>query len=56
MQELLAEPVIFDGRNLWEPERLSSEGFHYVSVGRPTVAPAAQVSSEAAVAAATVAS
>jgi UDPglucose 6-dehydrogenase len=56
MQELLREPVIFDGRNLWEPERLSSEGFHYVSVGRPTVAPAAQVSSEAAVAAATVAS
>ncbi len=49
MQESLREPVIFDGRNLWEPERLAGEGFHYHSIGRPAVAP---VPSEAGLAAA----
>ena len=30
----LREPVVFDGRNLWEPERMRAAGFEYVSVGR----------------------
>ncbi|MQA90568.1 MAG: nucleotide sugar dehydrogenase [Gemmatimonas sp.] len=35
---LLKEPVIFDGRNLWEPEKMREHGFEYFSVGRlPTV-------------------
>ncbi|MDB4948740.1 MAG: UDP-glucose 6-dehydrogenase [Gemmatimonadetes bacterium] len=33
----LREPVLFDGRNLWEPERMAALGFAYVSVGRPAV-------------------
>jgi UDPglucose 6-dehydrogenase len=31
----LSEPAVFDGRNLWDPERMRELGFHYVSVGRP---------------------
>jgi hypothetical protein len=31
--------VIFDGRNLWEPERMRRLGFEYHSVGRPPVLP-----------------
>ena len=37
MRALLKEPVVFDGRNLWEPERMAELGFRYVSVGRPPV-------------------
>ncbi|HEX5725171.1 MAG TPA: UDP-glucose/GDP-mannose dehydrogenase family protein [Longimicrobiaceae bacterium] len=39
MRAALKEPVVFDGRNLWEPERMAELGFHYASVGRPAVAP-----------------
>jgi UDPglucose 6-dehydrogenase len=31
----LKQPLIFDGRNLYDPQRLSKRGFTYVSVGRP---------------------
>lgn len=31
----LKEPVIFDGRNLYDPEEMESEGFTYLSIGRP---------------------
>lgn len=34
MKELLNEPVIFDGRNLYEVDEMHSEGFHYESIGR----------------------
>ena len=34
LKELLKEPVVFDGRNLWEPERMREYGFDYVSIGR----------------------
>ncbi|CAN5220439.1 UDP-glucose/GDP-mannose dehydrogenase family protein [soil metagenome] len=30
-------PVVFDGRNLWDPERMRDLDFTYVSVGRPPV-------------------
>lgn len=30
----LASPVIFDGRNLYEPERLTARGFTYYAIGR----------------------
>ena len=30
----LARPVIFDGRNLFEPERLRDIGFDYIAIGR----------------------
>ncbi|UVM02557.1 UDP-glucose dehydrogenase family protein [Pseudomonas laurylsulfatiphila] len=31
----LKQPLIFDGRNLYDPQRLNKRGFTYVSVGRP---------------------
>jgi UDPglucose 6-dehydrogenase len=37
----LAEPVVFDGRNLWDPERMREAGFTYVSIGRPAALPEA---------------
>ncbi|CNJ06133.1 putative nucleotide sugar dehydrogenase [Yersinia frederiksenii] len=30
----LTQPVIFDGRNLYDPERLNSRGFTYYGIGR----------------------
>jgi UDPglucose 6-dehydrogenase len=37
MRELLKNPVIFDGRNLYDLETMNEEGFHYESIGRNTV-------------------
>jgi UDPglucose 6-dehydrogenase len=37
LKELLKAPVIFDGRNLYDPEDMRAEGFHYESIGRRTV-------------------
>jgi len=35
--KLLNSPTIFDGRNLYDTERMKDRGFRYYSVGRPTV-------------------
>jgi UDPglucose 6-dehydrogenase len=40
LRGLLQRPVIFDGRNLWEPQRMRRLGFEYYSVGRKPVLPA----------------
>ncbi|MEM6260058.1 MAG: UDP-glucose/GDP-mannose dehydrogenase family protein [Planctomycetota bacterium] len=37
MRKLMAQPVIFDGRNLYQPETMHGEGFTYYSVGREPV-------------------
>jgi UDPglucose 6-dehydrogenase len=34
----LKEPVIFDGRNLYDVKRMEALGFRYYSVGRPNIA------------------
>jgi UDPglucose 6-dehydrogenase len=34
MRRLLAEPVIFDGRNLYEPKTVQGHGFTYYAIGR----------------------
>jgi UDPglucose 6-dehydrogenase len=34
IQHRLGAPVIFDGRNLYDPERLANSGFHYFPMGR----------------------
>lgn len=34
MRRLLREPVVFDGRNLYEPRTLAGHGFIYHSIGR----------------------
>ena len=39
MLELLRQPVIFDGRNLYKREELAKLGFEYYTVGRPPVIP-----------------
>jgi UDPglucose 6-dehydrogenase len=33
----MRSPVVFDGRNLYDPERMESFGFTYHSIGRPAV-------------------
>lgn len=37
MKSLMAEPLIFDGRNIYDPETMIREGFEYHSIGRITV-------------------
>ena len=37
MKELLNEPVIFDGRNLYDLDRMQEGGFRYDSIGRQAV-------------------
>ena len=37
MKQLLNEPVIFDGRNLYDLKRMQEAGFHYDSIGRQPV-------------------
>lgn len=34
MRRLMREPVIFDGRNLYEPRTVHAQGFKYYSIGR----------------------
>ncbi|MCC7504273.1 MAG: UDP-glucose/GDP-mannose dehydrogenase family protein [Saprospiraceae bacterium] len=37
IKRLLQEPVIFDGRNLYDLDQMKGLGFHYESIGRPKV-------------------
>ncbi len=35
MKELMESPVVLDGRNLFNPDRMAELGFEYESIGRP---------------------
>jgi UDPglucose 6-dehydrogenase len=35
IKELLAQPYVFDGRNIYNPETMRSMGFNYFCIGRP---------------------
>ena len=39
MRDALARPLVFDGRNVFEPERMAEAGFEYHSIGRPYMDP-----------------
>ena len=39
VKEKMTTPIIFDGRNLFNPETMQKLGFHYTSIGRPSVKP-----------------
>jgi UDPglucose 6-dehydrogenase len=40
LRSVMRRPVVFDGRNIWEPERMRRLGFEYHSIGRKSVLPA----------------
>jgi UDPglucose 6-dehydrogenase len=35
LKELMRQPVLFDGRNIWEPDHVRELGFQYACIGRP---------------------
>ncbi len=37
MKSLMASPVIFDGRNQYEPDHLADSGFKYIGIGRRNI-------------------
>ena len=39
VKALMNTPVLFDGRNQYDPDRMAARGFHYLSVGRPVLSP-----------------
>jgi UDPglucose 6-dehydrogenase len=39
LRAAMRRPVIFDGRNVWEPERMRRLGFEYHSIGRKPIVP-----------------
>ena len=47
IREKLAAPVIFDGRNLYDPARMARRGFAYYAIGRGLVEPPARAGSDA---------
>jgi UDPglucose 6-dehydrogenase len=44
LKAALADPVIFDGRNIYDPEMLKLQGFTYTAIGRSNVAPVSATS------------
>lgn len=39
VKEKMTTPIVFDGRNLFDPQTMATLGFQYHSIGRPRVAP-----------------
>jgi UDPglucose 6-dehydrogenase len=43
LRNLLARPLVFDGRNLFDAQRMAEQGFEYWSVGRRQAMPSPAV-------------
>ncbi|MGC9198078.1 MAG: UDP-glucose dehydrogenase family protein [Acidobacteriaceae bacterium] len=43
MQRLLRYPIVIDGRNLYDPQKMLDAGFTYLSIGRPSATPMREV-------------
>ena len=39
LRQVMRRPLVFDGRNIYEPERMRRLGFEYHSIGRKPVFP-----------------
>ena len=39
LASMMAQKIVFDGRNVWEPERMRRLGFEYHSIGRKSILP-----------------
>jgi len=39
VKEKMTTPIVFDGRNLFDPATMGKLGFHYHSIGRASVKP-----------------
>ncbi|PYO22498.1 MAG: UDP-glucose 6-dehydrogenase [Candidatus Rokuibacteriota bacterium] len=39
LRAVMRRPLVFDGRNVWEPERMRRLGFEYHSIGRKPILP-----------------
>ena len=46
IKQLMTKPVVFDGRNIWNPQRLADLGFTYQGVGRAARPPQGPSASE----------
>ena len=43
ISEALREPIVFDGRNLWNSQKMREIGFYYYPIGRTAATPLAIV-------------
>src|SRR5207302_191016 len=39
IRQSLRQPILIDGRNMFDPEKVAAAGLHYISVGRPIAQP-----------------